>query len=766
MDRLHTYNLLEFNKVLELVCNLAQTSTGKEKIANLEAIFDSKKVEKLLDITDEGIRLVTFNDTITFSGKIDLENYLKHVEVDGFLTASEFLDIYNHISVIKQIISYDSSLEIESVDYFKNLVSKLTLLDELEEELKRCIDINGNIRDSASFEIRKYRKNITSKETEVKNKLSSVMNKKSSMLSENIITIRNNRQVLAVKSEYKHIFGGIIHDESISGQTVYIEPEECVTINNSIVEFKNKLKNEIEKILKYLSSYVKVRSSEIRENIYVFTELDVMFAKARYARGIDAVRLKTSKSDINLISARHPLIDSSVVVSNDIIIKDEKLMVITGANTGGKTITLKTVGLFALMHQCGLFVSASTKSTIPIFDKVFTLMGDNQSLENNLSTFSSHILDIKYILENTSSNSLVLLDEIGNGTNPSEGSALAIAVLEALCDKGCKTIATTHYNELKEYAQANDYVMNASVKFDTKNLTPTYKLMLNTSGLSYALMISRRLGLSAAVVDNATKILEDNVDNNVYLLDKISAEKIELEELKTSLNEQLAEVEKLKEEIETKQLEVESSQYQIISRAKKEANTIIDDALKRSEAMISQISKTGKHHELLNQKKQLEAEKHRIENLTKESSSVELEIGDEVLVLPFETKGVIQKQINDNEYEVLIGSIKSKVKKANLIFNYRKKKQVKKVKTTVNVSRKVNTSLDLRGMRALEASEELEQYFDKVKLSKLSQVIIIHGYGTGAVRKVVVEYLRSNNYQFRSGAEGEGGSGATVVTIK
>ncbi len=765
MDRMHTYNLLEFNKVLDLVSSLAHTSIGKEHIRNLEAIFDEEKVNKLLDITEEGIKLITFSDSIIFSGKIDLNAYLKHVEVDGFLSAKELLDFLNHIDIVKKINSYYNSLKMNEINYFSSLVDKLSLLTELEFELDRCIDVNGEVRDSASFEIRKYRKTITSKEVEVKNKLNQIMSSKSKMLSENIITIRNNRQVLAVKSEFKHIFGGIIHDESISGQTVYIEPEECVSINNTIFEVKSKLRNEIEKILRYLASFIKVRIDEIRQNLFVFKEIDVMFAKARYALSINAIRATISKDKgIELINARHPLIDNSEVVSNDIVLKEEKLMVITGANTGGKTITLKTVGLFALMNQVGLFISANERSVIPIFDKVFTLMGDNQSLENNLSTFSSHLLDLKFIVENSSKNSLVLLDEIGNGTNPSEGSALAIAILEYLCDKGCKTIATTHYNELKDYAHSKDYVMNASVKFDTKNLSPTYKLLLNTSGLSYALMISERLGLDKNIVKNANKILEENQDSNTVLLDNLANEKIKLEELKDSLSLKKQELTMMKELLEKQKQEMVLNEETILARAKSEANKIIDEALSKSQAMMKKFSKVNKHHELLEEKQRLELEKHRISEMKKQSD-VALEVGDEVLVLPFESRATIKKVISDNEYEVMIGSIKSKVKKENLLFQSRVKKKPNKVVVSSSVSRKANTKLDLRGLRVEEARIELSSYLDKVKLSNLSQVTIIHGYGTGAVRKMVFEYLKSNKYEFRSGGEGEGGSGATVVTL-
>lgn len=765
MDRKYTYNILEFNKILELVSKEAQTSLAKEEILSLEAVGDINKVNSMLDITDEAYRILTFSDTIIFSGKVDIYSYLKHVEKDGFLQANEFVDIYNHISIIKKLFKFANELKIDNIDYFNKLISKLTVLEELEEELTRCIDHEGNIRDSASFEIRKLRKSIVTKENEVKNKINQIMISKKDMLSEHIITLRNNRQVLAVKAEYKHIFGGLIHDESISGQTVYIEPDACVTLNNSVVELRSKLNNEIEKILRYLSSYVKNRINEIETNLYVIKEIDLMFAKAKYAKKIDGYRIQISTDkSVRLIGSRHPLIDKTEVVANDIIFEKENIMVITGANTGGKTITLKTVGLFALMNQVGLFVSCNNNSCIPVFDKVFTQMGDNQSLENNLSTFSSHILDLKFIIENASSTSLVLLDEVGNGTNPNEGSALAIAILEELYNRGSKVIATTHYNELKEYATSNDYVLSASVRFDTKNLSPTYKLVLNSTGLSYALMISERLGISKAIVDNASNILENNMDQNMNLIEKLDAQKVEFEEAKSNFELEKKKFEIEKYELESKIIDIEQTSEKLIKRAKSEANAIIDEAIKQSEAMINTLTKEQKHHELLKSKQKLEEQMHHEEQLKKQSSK-EILVGDEVLVLPFESKATVLKKISDNEYEIAMGSIKSVVKKENLIFNYRNKK-VKKQQATHVVNKSVSTKLDLRGFRVEEARIELENYLDKIKLSNLPFVTIVHGYGTGAVRSMVIEHLRSNKYNFRSGGAGEGGSGATVIEFK
>lgn len=765
MDRKYTYSILEFDRILNLVSNEAQTSLAKQEILNLEAVHDFDKTNKLLDITDEAYRILTFSDSIIFSGKVDIYDYLKHVEKDGFLQANDFIDIYNHIAIINKLSKFEKELKIDNINYFKTLISKITMLEELEEELSRCIDHEGKIRDSASFEIRKLRKSILSKENEVKNKINQIMTSKKSMLSEHIVTVRNNRQVLAVKAEYKHIFGGLIHDESISGQTVYIEPDGCVSLNNSVVELRSKLNNEIEKILRYLSSYVKNRINEIETNLYVIKEIDMMFAKAKYAKKIDGYRINISKDkEVRLLNSRHPLIDKAEVVSNDIIFEKENIMVITGANTGGKTITLKTVGLFALMNQVGLFVSCSKESAIPIFDKVFTQMGDNQSLENNLSTFSSHILDLKFIIENATSSSLVLLDEVGNGTNPNEGSALAIAILEELYSRGSKVIATTHYNELKEYATTNDYVLSASVKFDTQNLSPTYKLILNSTGLSYALMISERLGISKSIIENASEILENNMDKNMHLLEKLNAQKIELEDEKTKFEEQRRRFDEEKYELENKLFEVEQSSEKIIKRAKSEANAIIDSAIKQSESMINTLSKEQKHHELLKSKQKLEEQKHHEEQLKKQSSK-EIIVGDEVLVLPFESKATVLKKISDNEYEIAMGSIKSVVKKENLIFNYRSKKPKKSV-ATASVNKKVATKLDLRGLRVEEARIELENYIDKTKLSNLPYITIIHGYGTGAVRNMVIEYLRSKRLNFRSGGAGEGGSGATIVEFK
>ncbi|MFV0499116.1 MAG: endonuclease MutS2 [Bacilli bacterium] len=764
MDRKYTYNVLEFDKILYLLSKETDTSIAKNDILKLEANTSKQYVEKQLDITQEAFNILSYTDAFIFTGRVDIYKYLTLVEKDGFLSSHEFIDILNHISVVKRLNKYAQELDVSNIPFFRSLIIKLTMLNELDEELTRCLDNEGNVKDSASFEIKKLRKNIASKENEIKNKINHIMISKKSMLSERIITIRNNRQVLAVKAEYKHVFGGLIHDESISGQTIYIEPDSCVGLNNNLIEFKSKLNNEIDKVLIYLSNFIKNRTDDIRTNLYVIKEIDIMFAKAKYSKKIDGHRVNFSSDNfVNLIGARHPLINRDLVVSNDIIF-NENILIITGANTGGKTITLKTVGLFALMNQIGLFISCGPNSSLPIFDKIFTQMGDNQSLESNLSTFSSHVLDLKFIIENATSSSLVLLDEIGNGTNPSEGSALAIAILEELNSRNCKVIATTHYNELKEYATTRNYVLSSSVKFNVSKLTPTYKLKLNSTGHSYALMISERMGLPKKIITNAKQILNDNLDQNLILLEKLSEKESVFSEEKDKFNEEKKAFAKEKAELNHKISEINDSSIKIINRAKNEANTIINNAIKQSDKLIIELKSEQKHHQLLKTKKRLEAELFK-EKQKKKMSDIEIIEGDEVLVLPFESKAVVVKKINDDTFEVLIGNMKSSVKKSNLIFNYRSKNK-NKSEVTLNVNKKTNLKIDLRGLRVEEARLALDNYLDRVKISNLPYITIIHGYGTGAVRKMVIELLEKKNYNYRSGGANEGGSGATIVEFK
>ncbi len=761
MDRKHTYELLEFNKVLTEVSKFATTRLAREVIENLEAVSDKEKVVSMLDITAEGYSIISKNDDFAFTGKTDIKAHLEHVKKNGFLVGEQLLDIVNHIENIKRLKKYFDGITSVSKEYFAKMMLKTSLLENVETELDRCVDNSGNIKDNASFEIRKYKKSISSKEVEVRNKINQVMNAKSKMLSENIVTIRNNRQVLAVKQEYKHVFGGLIHDESLSGQTIYVEPEECVSINNSIAELKVKLKNEIEKILIYLSKTINNTMVEFEQNLYAFTEIDLMFTKAKYALANNCYRLDIS-DNINLIAAKHPLISPLEVIENDIVL-NENAMIITGANTGGKTVTLKTVGLYSLMNQCGLFVPCRDKSSLPIFDKVFAQMGDNQSLDNNLSTFSAHIMELKFILDNYSKNDLILLDEVGSGTNPNEGASLAIAIIDTIASKGAKVIATTHYNELKEYALKTPYVSSASVKFDEVNLVPTYKLMLNTVGISYALLISERLGVCKEVIDKARQVLIENTDENMLILDRINEEQTRLSIKEEQLEKMMKEQDEKYQRLKIKESSIEDNADIMLKRAKEEANRIINEAVKKSDLIVKELSKDQKHHQARKRIEELENQKHQLEEKINNDNMV-LQAGDDVLLLPFETKAKVVNVKSDNKIEILIGSIKSIVLRSDLIFANRSKKK-KTAVVSKTISKKVKSKVDLRGLRVVEAREVLDNYFDDVKLSKLHEITIVHGYGTGAVRKMVFEYLNENGYEYRSGQEGEGGSGATVVKL-
>ncbi len=761
MDRKHTYELLEFDLVLNELATHSSNILAKNAIFELEASNDSKEVEKLLNITEEAFSILSKNHDFTFTGKIDIYRHLEHVNKEGFLVGDELLDIINHIENVVKLTKYAKQVENKNNVYFISLVEKLSMLSNVATELERCINVHGDIKESASFEIRKLKKQISSKEVEVKNKLNTVMNKKSKMLSENIITIRNNRQVVAVKQEFKHIFGGLIHDESLSGQTIYVEPEECVQLNHNISELKVKLKNEIEKIFIYLSKTIDNSSEEFKQNLYVFKEVDLMFAKARYAIKHNSFRLRISE-DIKLYGARHPLIPRDEVVENDIILEN-RAMIITGANTGGKTVTLKTVGLFSLMNQCGLFCPTRDKSCIPIFNKIFAQMGDNQSLGNNLSTFSAHIMELKFILNNVNSKSLVLLDEVGSGTNPNEGSALAIAIIDSLINQGVRVFATTHYNEIKEYAIKNEKVSTASVKFDEINLNPTYRLLLDTVGVSYAILISERLGISKDIINKANKVLEENTDENMLILDRISEEKNKLLVKEDEIKRLLLEQKNLSETLSIKESAIDSNATTIVKRAKEEANAIINDALKKSDSIVKELSKSQKHHQSRKKMKELEQEKFDLET-RKSNDNIELIEGDEVLLLPFETKAKVLKVHNSKKIDISIGNIKSTVKRGDLIFNNRSN-NVKKAVVTRTVTKSIKNKLDLRGMRVYDAQLAIENYFDEAKLSKLSEVTVVHGYGTGAIRNCVVEFLDSNKYEYRSGGEGEGGSGSTIVKL-
>jgi DNA mismatch repair protein MutS2 len=601
------------------------------------------------------------------------------------------------------------------------------------------------------------------------------------MLSDAIITIRNDRFVIPVKQEYRSVYGGIIHDQSSSGQTLFIEPQAIVQLNNVLQETRVKETQEIERILVELSEKVGAFTPELLHNVKVLAQIDFLVAKAKYAKAIKGSKpILNNEGRVKLFKAKHPLIPNDVVVANDIFLGDEfTTIVITGPNTGGKTVTLKTIGLCTLMAQSGLQIPALDGSETAVFSSVYADIGDEQSIEQSLSTFSSHMVNIVDILKHVDYDSLVLFDELGAGTDPQEGAALAISILDEVYKRGARVIATTHYPELKAYGYDREGVINASVEFNVETLSPTYKLLIGVPGRSNAFEISKRLGLEENVISNArSHIGEDTnkVENMIASLED-SRKKAEEEELEAKNHLKQAEI--LHKDLQKQIDEYHQERDAMVEKAAKEAAAIVENAQREAEAIIADLRKLRlekhadvKEHELIDAKKRLEEAAPKVKKTTNKAArplDKSLKPGDEVKVVSFGQKGHLIEKVSNNEWQVQIGIMKMKVKESDLEFiKSTKVKETKPLTTIKGRDYHVSVELDLRGERFENAISRVEKYVDDALLAGYSSVSIIHGKGTGALRSGVQEYLKNHRSvkRIRFGEAGEGGTGVTVVEFK
>ncbi|XMB66418.1 endonuclease MutS2 [Mycoplasmatota bacterium zrk1] len=763
---------LEFDKVLNNIKNYAVSDLAKEAVLNLYPSNDSNTIMKLLDKTDEALVLIYKLGDAPLGNIYNIYPHLKRVEIDGVLSSKEIREISMHLLAVsnnKQFLLRAKSENIETV-FYKQQVDQLVYIKELYQNINRCIDEDSNILDSASFELARIRSKIKSAQSKVEEKLQSIKSKNSIMLTDGIITRRNDRFVVPVKLEYKNKFKGIIQDYSSSGETVFIEPQAVVELTNKIQILKNEEKKEIEKILIELSEEIKLYVFDLRNNLNILVDIDVTFAKAKFGRGFDCTKPLVGK-ELELIQARHPLLPKDEVVPNDIHFNQYKVIIITGPNTGGKTVALKTLGLLSIMAQSGILIPVKEGSKIIIFDNIFADIGDEQSIEQSLSTFSSHMKNIIRITDLLTTDSLVLLDELGSGTDPKEGASLAISILEYIKARGTYIMATTHYPELKAYAYNNIDVVNASTKFDIDTLSPTYKLSIGIPGRSNAFEISRRLGLNNKIIDNAINHVDINnteisilinklEDQSRYLEDKINLHEEEREKLIRTESEIQSKVESFeKDNLKLKNIAKEEAKN-IIEQAKKESQKIIDNLLNYKEEvklhkLIEQKSALNKLSDQFNKEKKVSTRKH------------EFSIGDKVKVLSYGQTATITKVLPKNNFEVKMGILTTTVHNKDLEFIEKKRKKKTKSIITYHGKKNVRLELDLRGYRFEDAMIELEKYIDNLIVSKVKSASIIHGHGTNALKFGVQEFLKNNKYikNYRYGKGGEGGSGVTVIEI-
>ncbi|MBC1623956.1 endonuclease MutS2 [Listeria welshimeri] len=778
--------ILEFDKIKKQLTEFASSSLGEQAILELAPATDFQVVQKSQLETEEGAKIIRLRGSAPITGLTDVFAHLKRLEIGGDLNGLEIYQIGSNLRVSRQMKNFMTDLLEMGVELplLGALSDELLVLKEVEEDIAISVDESGKILDTASEALSTIRRTLRRTEDRVREKLESYLRDRnaSKMLSDAVITIRNDRYVIPVKQEYKGHYGGIVHDQSASGQTLFIEPQSVVDLNNERKALQAKEKQEIERILAEISASLAGWINEIHHNTFILGRYDFIFAKARFGKAMKAVTPHLSGAGIvHLIAARHPLLDAANVVANDIYLgEDFTTIVITGPNTGGKTITLKTLGLLTLMAQSGLQIPAQEDSTIAVFEHVFADIGDEQSIEQSLSTFSSHMTNIVSILEKVNHKSLILYDELGAGTDPQEGAALAIAILDASHEKGASVVATTHYPELKAYGYNRVHATNASVEFNVETLSPTYKLLIGVPGRSNAFDISRRLGLSENIITEARSLVDtESADLN----DMISS----LEEKRNLAETEYEEARELARGADAllKDLQKEITNYyqqkdKLMEQAREKAANIVTKAEVEAEEIIHELRTMQlngaagiKEHELIDAKTRLGKAKPKTINKTipqapKQKPHV-FQVGDNVRVLSLGQKGTLLNKISDKEWNVQIGIIKMKIKTTDLEYIQPETPKKQRIITSVHSSDSpAKSELDLRGERYEDALQKVDKYLDEALLAGYPQVAIIHGKGTGALRTGVTEYLKNHRMvkSIRFGAAAEGGNGVTIVEFK
>ena len=770
---------LEFDKIKAQLIEHVSSSLGRDKVEGLVPSTDYSEVVRWQDETDEAAKVYRMRGSIPLDGIYDIRAHVKRSSIGGMLSPSELTQISSTVHASRQMKRFTEEFhEEEAVPILFTLTDSIIVLAELEEEIKMAIDEQGAVMDSASDALRTLRNQLRRNEAKVREKLESMIRSSNAqkMLSDSIITIRNDRYVIPVKQEYRGNYGGIVHDQSASGQTLFIEPQSVVTLNNELQAIRVKEQQEIDRILTQLTALVAQYEEELLHIVNVLADIDFMFAKAKYAH-----RLKASKPKINnegkiiLLKAKHPLIPPEVVVANDIVLGDTYTsIVITGPNTGGKTVTLKTVGLCTLMAQAGLQIPVLDGSEMGVFKSVYADIGDEQSIEQSLSTFSSHMVNIVSILEKVDHESLVLFDELGAGTDPQEGAALAISILDEVNNRGARVIATTHYPELKAYGYNRHGVVNASVEFDIETLSPTYRLLIGVPGRSNAFEISKRLGLKEDVINVARSHVSEDSNKIENMIASLEESRKQAEREHEDAKDLLKQAEMLHRDLQKQVMEYYEKKETLQEKAKREAKEIIENAKKEAEVVIGDLRKMQlekrveiKEHELIDARKRLEDATPEIEMKKQQVVSNRNHVyqpGDEVKVLTFNQKGQLLEKVSNKEWQVQM-----KVKEKDLEFIKAPKVVETKPLTTIKgKDYHVSLELDLRGERFENALSRVEKYIDDSLLAGYPRVSIIHGKGTGALRSGVQEYLKNHRAvkNIRFGEAGEGGSGVTVVEFK
>ena len=786
-----TLHVLEYDKIIEMLKDRAGSEMTRKVISELEPVCDARIIKEKQEETTEAVKLISAKGPLPVGGFYDVAGLAGFARKGGILTMAQLLQILYNLKAAERTVTFLKGDDVPQLPLIGSIVEVMAVHKVFAEEIDRCINSEDEMSDNASTQLRTIRRAIVRQNDAVKAKINHILNSERTILQDAIVTIRNGRYVIPVKQEHRTRVPGIIHDQSGSGATVFIEPQAVVNMNNELRQLELDEKAEVNRILGELSAGVSEIYHDIVNNQKLLTELDLINAKGRLSFDMDGEEpLISEGTELNLISAAHPLIDKKTVVPVNIQIGgDYKTLVVTGPNTGGKTVTLKTAGLLALMAQTGLHIPVSPGSTVPVYENIFADIGDEQSIEQSLSTFSSHMSNIVEIMQEADEQSLVLLDELGAGTDPTEGAALAISILENLATRGACTIATTHYTELKKYAIATEGVENASMEFDVETLSPTYKLTIGLPGKSNAFEISRKLGLPDEITDRAAQLLERG---DIVFEDIISA----IEEDKKAAEEERAEAVRISREMKARQKELEAKAKKLseqrdkeIQRAREEAREIILEAKETADEFREELKEIARLESMGERTKRFDEGRRKLRAVEKKNRNTikrevsdkpvdpeSLRLGDRVKILTLGQNGeVCELPDEKGDLQVQIGAMKIGVNVTDLmLIDQPAPKTVSRKRASGYGSmyrekaQTVSTSIDVRGKNLDDALMDVEKYIDDAFMSGLGEVTIIHGRGEGILSKGIRAALRKNKNikDYRRGAFDEGGDGVTVVKFK
>lgn len=775
------YDVLEFYKIINELIDLSRLEKTKEKFLDIDIIKEKSVLDKELMLMMEMIDFYKYDDGLELAGLADITRMMNSIDIIGSYLSAEDLAVLKKNLMIFRISKSRAKNVRDKYRTIWNLFSDVEEVKDIENFISEAINDEGVLKDEASIGLRDVRRQKQNINANIKEKFDELISNKSTQnaIQERIITQRNDRYVIAVKTDFKGLIKGIEHDRSATGSTVYIEPLNVVSLNNKLREYEAREREEIRKILLRITELVKTKKEEILEIKEILERLDFIDAKTTYSVNKKCIVPKIiNKEYLKLVEARHPLIDENTVVPiNFELGNPENIMLITGPNTGGKTVTLKVAGLLTIMALSGIPIPANEKTEIGYFHNVLADIGDEQSLEQNLSSFSGHVSKIKDIIENANSKSLVLMDELGSGTDPMEGAAFAMAIIDYLNKKHVTSIITTHYSEVKAYAFNTTGIKSASMEFNVETLSPTYRLLEGIPGESNALIIARKYGISEEVIENAKSYISEDNQRVEEMLKSIKEKNDELETMQAQLEATRTELDKQKSIYEQNMIKLENEKNEIIKRAYEEADNYLKNMQAKAKNLIDKInSEESKKEDAKNAQRSLNMlresfitdKKKNVKEKKVVTQNIDFSVGEEVLVKTMNQNGKILKIMPNNRIQVQTGILKLVVSTDDIVKIQKKKTNKFKNFASLKRTSQVRGEIDLRGMNADEAIAELETYMDRAMLTGYHEIYIIHGKGTMVLRKKIHEYLRTSKYvtEFKDANQNEGGIGCTVVTLK